>query len=209
MTTRLPRRRRPGVVALAVALVAAGILASTAVYSVTDRRLQVLLVEATVPAGAVIHAGDLGTAKVSVGSRVQVIPATRLDQVLGHVAGTALHRGMLLTPAELATERSPGPGQALVPLPVRPSALPANGLRAGDHVLVCATPGIHKQAGSGNSASAPSPPLSGVVAAVSLANHSDGFDVVDVIVWAKSGPDLAALASTGQFALIVTRRGPS
>src|SRR5262245_27686327 len=113
---------------------------------------------------------------------------------------------MLLTTAELATQRRPRPGQALVPLPVRPSALPASGLRPGDHVLVVATPGAQGQAGSGNSASVPSPPLSGVVAAVSTASHSAGVDVVDVLVWAKSGPDLAELASTGQFALIVTGR---
>src|SRR5262249_46646168 len=112
--TRPMRRRRPGMIALAVALMAVGILASGAVYSMINRRLAVLLVEAPVPAGTVIHARDLGTAKVSVGSRVQVIPATRLKQVFGHVAGTTLHPGMLLIPADLTTERSPGPGQALV-----------------------------------------------------------------------------------------------
>ncbi len=206
---RLPRRRRPGMIALAVALVGAGILASTAVYSATNHRAPVLVAEAYVPAGALITASDLGTASVSAGSGVHVIPASQLSQVVGHVAGTTLHPGMLLTAAELGTQRPPDPGQVLVPLPVRPSALPASGLQPGDHVLVVATPGAQGQAGSATAAPALSVPVAGVVEAVSMAANTDGFGVVDVLVPAKSGGDLAAQASTGQFALIVTKRSPA
>ncbi|HUZ51505.1 MAG TPA: SAF domain-containing protein [Streptosporangiaceae bacterium] len=206
---RLPRRRRPGMIALAVALVGAGILASTAVYSAANLRVPVLVAEASVPAGALIAASDVGTTSVSVGPGVQVIPASQLKQVVGQVAGTALHPGMLLTAAELATQRPPAPGQVLVPLPVRPSALPASGLQPGDHVLVVATPGAQGQSGSATAAPALSAPVAGVVEAVNTAANTDGFGVVDILVPARSGPDLAAQASTGQFALIVTRRSPS
>ncbi len=205
---RLPRRRRPGMIALAVALVGAGILASTAVYSATNHRVPVLVAQASVPAGALITASDVGTASVSVGPGIQVIPASQLKQVVGQVAGTALHPGMLLSAAELATQRPPAPGWVLVPLPVRPSALPASGLRPGDHVLVVATPGSQGQPGSGTAAPALSAPVAGVVAAVSTGASADGFGVVDMIVPASRGPGLAAQASTGQFALIVTRRSP-
>jgi SAF domain-containing protein len=206
---RLPRRRRPGMIALAVALVGAGILASTAVYSATNHRVPVLVAEAYVPAGALITASDLGAASVSAGSGVQVIPASQLSQVAGHVAGTTLRPGMLLTAAELTTQRPPDPGQVLVPLPVRPSALPASGLQPGDHVLVVATPGAQGQSGSATAAPALSVPVAGVVEAVSMAASTDGFGVVDVLVPARSGGDLAAQASTGQFALIVTKRSPA
>ena len=206
---RLPRRRRPGMIALAVALVGAGILASTAVYSATNQRVPVLVAEANVPAGALIKAADLGTASVSVDGGVQVIPAGQVRQVVGQVAGTALHPGMLLTAAELAASRPPGYGQVLVPLPVRPSALPASGLQAGDHVLIVATPGAQGQSGSTTAAPALSAPVAGVVEAVSTAVSTDGFGIVDVLVLAKSGPDLAAQASTGEFALIVTKRSPA
>jgi hypothetical protein len=205
---RLPRRRRPGMIALAVALVGAGILASTAVYSATNRTVPVLVAEANVPAGALIKAGDLGTASVSAGRGVQVIPASQTRQVVGQVAGTALHPGMLLTTAELATSRPPGYGQVLVPLPVRPSALPASGLQAGDHVLVVATPGAQGQPGSTIAAPVLRVPVAGVVEAVSTAVNSDGFAIVDVLVPAGSGASLAAQASTGEFALIVTKRSP-
>ena len=206
---RLPRRRRPGMIALAVALVGAGILASTAVYSATNHHVAVLVARADVPAGATITAADIGTASVSVSGGVRVIPASQLRQVVGQVAGTALRPGMLLTAAELATQRPPAPGQVLVPLPVRPSALPASGLGPGDHVLVVPTPGAQGQSGSANTAPALSVPVAGIIEAVSTATNTDGLDVVDILVPYKSGPNLAAQASTGQFALIVTRRAPS
>jgi hypothetical protein len=206
---RLPRRRRPGMIALAVALVGAGILASTAVYSATNRTVPVLVAEANVPPGALIKASDLGTASVSVGRGVQVIPASQVRQVVGQVAGTALYPGMLVTAAELATSRPPGYGQVLVPLPVRPSVLPASGLRAGDHVLVVATPGAQGQPGSTIAAPALRVPVAGVIEAVSTAVSTDGLGVVDVLVPARSGTSLAAQASTGEFALIVTKRSPA
>lgn len=204
---RLPRQRRPGMIALAMALIGAGIVASTAVFSATNHREPVLVVEADVPAGAIIGAADLGTAGLSADPGVQFIPAAQLRRVVGHVAGTALHPGMLLTPAELAITRPPRYGQVLVPLQVRPSALPASGLEPGDRVLIVATPGDQGQPGSGNSAVL-GVPVAGAVEAVAAAG-TDGFAVVDVLVPTKTGVSLAAQASTGQFAVIVTRRAPT
>jgi hypothetical protein len=203
---RLPRRRRPGMIALAVALVGAGILGSTALYSATSRRAPVLVAEANVPAGGLITASDVGTVSVSVGAGVQVIPASQMSQVVGQVAGTTLHPGMLLTASELATQRSPAPGQVLVPLPLRPSAVPASGLRPGDEVLIVATPGAQGQAGPVNAAPALTVPVKGVIEDVSTTADADGFAVVDVLVPSSRGADLAEQASTGQFAIIVTSR---
>jgi hypothetical protein len=205
---RLPRRRRPGMIALAVALVGLGVLASAALYTATNTRVPVLVVTANVPAGAVIRANAVGTANVSVGPGVQLIPASQLNQVVGQIAGTSLHPGMLLAASELTTLMPPGPGEELVPLPFKPSILPASGIGAGDHVLIEATPGDQGQSGSSTSTSALSSPVTGVVEAVDLVPDSDGYDVVDVLVASASGDALAAQASTGQIALIVTKRAP-
>ena len=205
---RLPRRRRPGMIALAVALVGAGILVSAAVYTATNHRVPVLVAEADVPAGSLITVRDLGTASVSAGPGVQVVPASQLRQVAGQVAGTELHPGMLITAAEIGSRQPPVPGQVLVPLPLRPSALPASGLRPGDHVLIIPTAGAQGQAGSGNAAPAMSSPVAGDVAAASAAVSPDGFAEVDVLVPARFGASVASQASTGQFALIVTKRSP-
>jgi hypothetical protein len=203
--TRLPRRRRPGMLALAVALVGIGVLASTAAYSATNHRRPVVIATADVPAGQLISASDVGTSSLSAGPGIQFIPASQMRQVVGQVAGTALHPGMLLTAADLATQRPPGPGQVLVPLPMRPSVLPASGLAPGDHILVVATPGAQGQAGSSSSPVLTSP-VTGTVEAVTAGSDADGFTVVDILVAAGKGPAVAEQASTGQFSLIVVRR---
>ncbi len=206
--TRLPRRRRPGMIALAVALVGLGVLASAAIYTETNTRVPVLVVTAAVPAGAVIKASAVGTAEVSVGSGVQLIPASQLDQVVGQIAGTSLHPGMLLAASELTTLRPPGPGEELVPLPLKPSILPASGIGPGDHVQIEATPGDQGQSGSSTGTPSLTSPVAGVVESVNLVPDTDGFDVVDVLVARGSADELAAQASTGQIALIVTKRAP-
>jgi SAF domain-containing protein len=205
---KLPRRRRPGMIALAVALVGLGILASAALYAATNFRVPVLVATTTVPAGAVITAADVGTASVSVSPGVASIPAIEVNQVVGQVAGTTLHPGMLLAASDLTTVRPPVAGQVLVPLPIKPSILPASGLGVGDRVVIEATPGAQGQPGTSSAAPALAAPVTGVIEAVDLVTNADGYDVVDVLVAKASGDAVAAQASTGQIALIVTKRAP-
>lgn len=203
----LPRRRRPAVLALAVAMAGAGVLVSAVLYQKADHQVPLVMVTADVPAGTVISAGDVAATDAAVAGSVHVVPAAQLGQVIGDVAAVALRAGTLLAPSDLTTAQPPAPGQQLVALAVKPSALPASGLFPGDHVLMVATPG--DQGEPGGSAAAPplSAPVPGVVAAVNAVTDAAGFDVVDLLVTAASGPAVAQQASTGQFALIVTRRG--
>jgi hypothetical protein len=203
----LPRRRRPAMVALAVALAGAGVLVSATVYQQADHRVPVLVITAAVPAGAVITASDVGTAQVTVPAGIHVIPAAQLGQVTGRTAAQALRPGTLLAPADLATAQLPAPGQVLVAVPVKPESLPASGLTPGDQVLIVATPGNQGQPAGSTAAPALSAPVPGVVEAVNAVTDQDGFDVVDVLVAKAAGPAVAAQTSTGQFALVVTKRG--
>jgi SAF domain-containing protein len=202
----LPRRRRPGMIALAVVLVGAGILASAALYQRQNHQVPVILVASAVPAGSVITSADLVTTSIAAGPGVKDIPARQLSQVTGLVAATALRPGTLLAPSDLTTSLPPPPGEVLVPIGVKPSVLPASGLAPGDHVLVVATPGTPGGSGSGSAGPVLTAPVAGVVEAVTTVPDQDGFDVVDLLVAAKTGPDVADQASTGQIALIVTRR---
>lgn len=206
---RLPRRRRGGMIALALALMGGAILGFAYMFQAAGHRVPVVMVTADVPAGAVITSGDLGTAQVAAGPGPQLIPARQLSQVAGHVAATSLLRGMLLVPSELATSLPPGPGQVLVPVPARPAILPASGLAPGDKVLVVATTGAAGQPGSaGTSPPSLTRPVPGVVQAVNTVPDQDGFDVVDLLVAAPDGAAVARQASTGQIALVVTSRNP-
>ncbi|MGO8960158.1 MAG: SAF domain-containing protein [Streptosporangiaceae bacterium] len=203
----LPRRRRPSMIALAVVMAGTGALLSVAMYRHADHSVPVVLVTAPVPAGAPITAADLSRASVTVSPGIKVIPATQLGQVVGEIAAVGLRPGTLLAPADLTTRQPPAPGQELVPVAVKPALLPASGLSPGDHVLLVPTPGDQGAAGTAVGGPTLAAPVSAVVAAVNAIADQDGFDVVDLLVGTASGPAVAQQASTGQFALIVTKRG--
>jgi hypothetical protein len=160
-----------------------------------------------VPAGAAVRPGDLGTARVTVGSGIRVIPAWQLGQVAGEIAAVALRPATLLAPSELTSAQPPAPGQELVPVSVKPSELPASGLFPGDHVLVIATPGDQGQAGAPGGSPSLTSPVPGLVEAVNDVPDATGLDVVDLLVSVGNGAAVADQVSTGQFALIVTKRG--
>jgi hypothetical protein len=202
----LPRRRRPAMIALAVAMAGAGVVVSAAVYQRADHQVAVVMVTRSVAAGAVISGTDLASTSVSVGTGIRIIPAAQIGQVSGEIAAVALRPSTLLAPSELTTAQPPAPGQALVAASARPNALPASGLLAGDHVLVVATPGDQGQAGSSTGSSSLSAPVAAVVEAINAVPDLDGFDVVDLLVSDSDAVAVASQVSTGQFALIVTRR---
>jgi hypothetical protein len=202
----LPRRRRPAMIALAVAMAGAGVLISAAVYQRADHQVAVVMVTSPVPAGAVITPADLGTTSVTVGSGVQVIPASQLRQVSGEIAAVTLRPSTLLAPGDLTTAQPPGPGQVLVPAAIKPNMLPASGLSPGDQVLILATPGDQGEPSSQASTPSLTAPVAAVVEAVNEVPDQNGFDVVDLLVRSAIGPQVAAQVSTGQFALIVTKR---
>jgi hypothetical protein len=196
-------------IALAVVLVGVGVLGSAALYVRENHQVQVLMVLEPVPAGSVITSADIGTASVSAGPGISLIPARQLAQVTGLVAATALRPGTLLAPSELTTAEPPGPGQVLVPVAVRPSVLPAAGLAPGDRVLIVATPaGPGTTASGGSGAPILVKPVSALVLEVSAAPDQDGLDVVDLLVPAQYGVAVAQQSATGQIALIVQYRSP-
>jgi len=201
----LPRRRRPGMIALAAALIGAGILASAALYQRANHQVPVVMVTASFPAGAVITQSDIGTTTVAAGPGVHTIPAKQLSQVVGLVAATTLQPGTLLAPSELTSKLTPGAGQDLVPVAVKPAELPASGLAPGDQVLAVATPTVSGSSGSG-AAPVLTRPVPAVVEAVNTQPDQDGFDVVDLLVASGTGPQVAEQAATGQIALVITHR---
>jgi SAF domain len=201
----LPRRRRPAMIALAAALIGAGILASAALYHRANHQVPVVVVTKPVPVGAVITSNDVGTTTIAAGPGVATIPARQLPQVVGLVAAASLQPGTLLAPSEVTSKLSPAPGQDLVPVAVKPSGLPASGLAPGDQVLVIATPAAAGNTGSG-AAPVLTQPVQATVEAVNTVTDQNGLNVVDLLVPSDAGPSVAEQAATGQIALVVTRR---
>ena len=201
----LPRRRRPAMVALGVALVGAGVLGGAALFQRVNHQVPVLVVSTAVPAGTVVTSADLSTVSVATGPGVQLVPARQEGQVIGLVAATSLRPGALLSASDLTRSLPPAAGQMLVPVAFKPSQLPASGLGQGDRVVVVWAPGLSSSAAS---AATVGRNYDAVVEDVSSAPDQDGFDVVDLLVPTASGPGLAREAASGNVVLTVLSRQP-
>ena len=192
------RRRRPALLALAVVLVVLGALGAASLATSIGQTSAVIAMAREVPWGQTISAADLVEAQISTDPALQPIPYSERDQVIGLVATSTLRPGSLLTRDALADQRLPGPGQQLVGVGVSSVQLPATPLRPGDAVLLVPVSGTATSTGSA---------ASDMVEATVVQTGppgADGLRVVDVLVDAADGPDVAARAAAGQIAVVVT-----
>lgn len=193
------RRRRPALLALAVTMVVLGALGATYLATSLGQTSPVIALAREVPWGQAITAADLVEARISPDPALQPIPYGDRDQVIGMVAATTLTSGSLLTRDSLTDQRLPAPGQQLVGVGVSTVQLPTTALRPGDDVLL-----VPVAAGS-----APVAPETGAPGAVEATvvqtgpPGTDGLRVVDVLVAADDGPDVAARAAAGLIAIVV------
>jgi SAF domain len=205
---RLPRRLRPVMIVVAVLLVGLGALISVETYQRLDHQVQVLVVQRDVALGSVITGADLGTASIAA-SGVSDIPALQRSRVIGLVAGSALHPGMLLAAADLVTSLPPARGEVLVGLSLRPSALLASGLVPGDDVTLVATPGVIGENSAGDATNySMTSPVAGIVQAIDATPNQDGDVVIDVLVPVGAGVGVVQQDSTGQIGLVITKQAP-
>ncbi|MGY1828993.1 SAF domain-containing protein [Geodermatophilus sp. SYSU D01180] len=200
------RRRRPALLALAVAMVVLGALGAAYLATSLGQTSPVIAVAREVPWGQQITAADLVEAQVSADPALEPIPYAERDRVIGMVAATTLTPGSLLTRAALTAQPLPPAGQQLVGVGVSAVQLPATPLRPGDDVLLVPVAGSGA-AGAPDTAEVPGTAgTPGPVAATVVRSGSpgtDGLRVVDVLVDAADGPDVAARAAAGLVAIVV------
>ncbi|GAA1094957.1 SAF domain-containing protein [Nocardiopsis metallicus] len=196
-----PTRRRPWLMVLGVLLITTCALAGAALVQSLDERTQVLVVAREVAIGQVLAEEDLVAAQVSADPSVETVPADQADSVVGQTAVTPLSPGELVTRAKVDSDPLPESGHQLVAIALRPSQLPAQGLRVGDVVQVVSTPGEGGEVPT-------ELPLS-VAATVLRVGEADmdGITVVDVQTPETDGAVLAARVATGRIALVVEAPG--
>ncbi|MCO7218601.1 SAF domain-containing protein [Klenkia sp. PcliD-1-E] len=201
LTAAARRRVSRKSLALAVLVVLlGGILAFTAAQMLTSRT-EVLAIARDVEAGAILTAEDFVVASVPDDPALSPVAAADLSSVVGMVAEVPLSRGGLLTMSQLGTGSGIPDGSVLVALPLQGGQFPARGLTPGQQVLVVATPGT---AGVVNAtASGLAATVTATVAQVGPLNPATQVTVVDVEVSEDDGEAVAALASTGNLAVIV------
>ncbi len=207
------RRRRPGLIALSVALIAAGGLSGALLFTASGQRSSVLVVARDVPVGNAITEADLASASLALDPAVKAVPAAKKAGMVGQRAAVALKSGSLLSPGQVTSASLVKAGEQLVGVALKPSQLPASRLSPGQKVLIVSTPDPAQAgaaAGAGKPADSPAPQtLAATVVAVGVAAPATGVVVVDVAVPATSGPTLAARVATGAVALIVAAQDGS
>lgn len=197
------RRRRPALLALAVAMVVLGALGAAYLATTLGQTTAVIAVARPVPWGQTITAEDLAEARVSADPALTPIPYADRDEVVGRMAATDLLPGTLLAREAITEQRFPPSGQQLVGVGVSAVQLPVTPLRAGDDVLLIPlTSGGPPAPSTVTSSTAALPTVQATVLRAGEPG-TDGLRVVDVLVDAADGPDVAARAAAGLIAIVV------
>lgn len=192
-----PRRRRGRIAAGVVLLVVSGWLAAVVFMSV-GRRQEVLAVAGPVERFEQVDAEDLQVVRVAADPAVGVIPAGRLEDVVGRVAATDLVEGSLLHEGELleSGQRVVGVGEAVVGAVLSAGDSPSN-LAAGEAVDVVVRPPAGVTTGAQT--------LQGWVLSVTDADGAAGVDGqrVSLVVPADTVAAVSAAAAEDRVSVAV------
>ncbi|MEU5436432.1 SAF domain-containing protein [Streptomyces sp. NPDC020719] len=200
------RRRRPGVLALAAALIAAGAVGNYWYWTQNGERTPVLVVARDVPAGTVIRDADLTEASVALDPALKAIRTGQRSQVVGKRAAVELMPGALLSPRQITSRTLVRADEQLVGLNLKPGQMPDSPLRTDDQVQVVFTgDSTAPAAGKNDKAGQDSGPVTvqARIVRVGTKQDSTGQQVIDVAVPSADGPRLAVQAAAGTVALAV------
>lgn len=193
-------RRRSGVLAAGVSLVALGSLGAAYLAQAAGDTRPVVALAADVAAGQVLGREDLTVAELNADPALRPVSGSRLESLIGQRTAVALPAGSLLTDAAVTEVVVPAANRSLVGVALTSAQLPAAALQAGDQVRIVETP-----TSQGEPPSTTPPTIAGEV--VSTAGPDEtGLVVVDVTVPSQQAADLAARVATGRVALVLDSR---
>jgi len=200
------RRRRPGFIAMAVALVAVGVGANAWLYMSTGNREPVVAVAHDVPMGAQLTSDDLVEARIATDPVLTPVPASQLKKMIGKRTTVGLTKGSLLTSQSVTDQPLIKQGQSLVGVSLSPAQIPASQLSPGQKVNVIHTPKNNAAAGDGASGGSKTTTVQAVVIEVGKADNS-GDRVVDLAANTLDGATLAQWSANGEASLVVVPSG--
>lgn len=192
-TTATRHRRRPALIALAVALLALSGLAGWWAFTQASDTTTVIGVKHTIRAGQVIKAEDLTQVQAAADPAIHTVPLTAADTVVGKRAATDLAAGTTLTPDSATDALVPHRGESLVGVLVAAGKAPVTGLAVGAPVRLVPSP--QQQAGSLDT-------VSGVIVGVTETPDGTG-QRVDVQVPAGQAAGIQRYASTNELSLVI------
>lgn len=196
------RRRRPGIIALSVALIAAGGAGVAVLLLQVGHRTDVVTVVHDVQVGQVLTERDLGKASVALDPAVRAVRADDLKSVVGKRAAVELKPGSLLAPTQVTKDSLVQAGEQLVPIGLEPKQVPATALLPGQRVQLVHVP-TQGSAETGRASGAAPKTIGGRVVKASGAAPGTGVVVVDVATSAADGPTAAAWEAAGALRLVL------
>jgi hypothetical protein len=191
------------VIALSLALIAAGGAGVVVLVLQVGHRTQVVTVVRDVQVGQVLTAQDLGEASVALDPVVKAVRADEMASVVGQRAAVELRPGSLLAPSQVTKDFLVKPGEQLVPIGLKPEQVPATALVPGQKVQLVHVPG-QGETDTGKTSGTPPQTIAGRVVKASQAAPGTGVVVVDVATAADDGPTAAAWVSAGALRLVLT-----
>ncbi|MGW3352169.1 SAF domain-containing protein [Nonomuraea rubra] len=197
-----PRQRRRSSMVLSVLLVLGGMFLAFQVVNRLSNREAVLVITRDLALGQPLTPDNVSTTMVGGDENVAMVRGEDLHEVMGMRAAVDLMSGTLLQRRMVTDQVTPMADQQLIPIAVKPSRLPARGLRPGDRLSVMFRP-EHPTA----TAQGPSGSVEAVVDHTKGPDN-DGLMVVDVLVNRVDAPKLGPLAADGQVALALLPRRP-
>ncbi|KAF6000307.1 SAF domain-containing protein [Streptomyces sp. WAC00263] len=196
------RRRRPGVIALSLALIAAGGTGVAVLLLQVGHRTEVVTVVRDVQVGQVLTDDDLGKASISLDPAVKAVHADKLNSVVGKRAAVELKPGSLLAPSQVTKDSLVKAGEQLVPIGLKPEQVPATALVPGQKVELVHVP-AQGATDTGKTSDTTPQTIAGRVVKASSAAPGTGIVVVDVATTAADGPTAAAWVSAGTLRLVL------
>lgn len=133
-------RRRPALVAGAIAAICLGALLAAWAWTATTNTQEVLVARHSIERGSVIEADDLARVQLSADPALKPVPASEFDQVVGQRAALDIAEGGMLTPGSFSSAVVPAEGESVVGVALTPAQAPGLALQNGDHVRVVVTP---------------------------------------------------------------------
>jgi hypothetical protein len=193
-------RRRPALVASAIAAICLGALLAAWAWSATTDTQEVLVARHDIERGSVIKSDDLARVRLSADPALRPVPASQLDQVVGQRAALDIAEGGMLTPGSFSSAVVPAAGQSVLGVALTPAQAPGLPLRNGDHVRVVVTPA------QGADLPAGAPVFNDAEVVGVHAGDQAGQRVVDLLVPRADAAVLATRVATGDVALVLDSR---
>jgi hypothetical protein len=190
-------RRRPAMIALGIALIVLGGLATVWLVTNMTRTVSVLVVSADVGRGDTVAAEDLRAIQVAGGQDLDAVTSDAADTVVGGTALVDLPAGTLVTSANVGDALAVPSGSSIVGVSLTRAQLPAYPLAAGDRVRLVDTPVAQ------GDPPAETPRTFAASVFTVREDAEAGTWVIDLVVPSDEAADIAARAASGRVALVL------